>query len=378
MAFTTKALRAITSLAVAVTIGLAPHRAHALRYYDGEITPAVIITGITADDGQPAGGINDNEDWVVVRKYGIELGIRGRKCYEAKDDDSSTCPSNDYPTNKDGTFNFEAGSIPDSASYCPSDYGFYDGAQGGPTWCIDYSINVNYDDGGGEEAEDRGRGRKLWSMEEPKVLTDFVYQLSLDADPSCTTNSSTWDPINDALDGTTCLDAFYMGDNDTPSGDGIEVLCWDDIAYTGNVTKSSVAQQTINYVLLTDSVGYPMIDPDPVRETFKPDTTPATYSITLKAYCRDDDYDCKMRNGSGGKTRSTGTTKNSGGMKDSKGGNTNAGDGEKRSKSGKNGESSAAVRGQRMIHFITYDRIYVHVLFHLLHSILNSTTFSFI
>jgi len=345
MAFTTKALRAITSLAVAATIGLAPQRAHALRYYDGEITPAVIITGITADDGQPAGGINDNEDWVVVRKYGIELGVRGRKCYE--DDDSSTCPSNDYPTNKDGTFNFEAGLIPDSASDCPL---FYGGAPGGPTWCFDYSINVNYDDDDEEEAEYRGRGRKLWSMEEPKVLTDFVYQLSLDADPSCTTNSSTWDPINDALDGTTCLDAFYMGDNDTPSGDGIVVDCLDNIDnYTGNVTKSSVAQQTINYVQLNylfDDTGFPVSDPDPVRETFNPDTTPATYSITLKAYCRDDDYDCKMRNGSGGKTRSTGTTKNSGGMKNSKGGNTDAGDGEKRSKSGKNGESSAAVRGQ--------------------------------
>ena len=351
MILITKALRAMTSLAVAVTMGLAPHRTEALRYYDGEVTPAVIITG--TDQDNVAVGILENEAWVVMRKYGIELGIRGRQCYEAQGDDSSnTCPNNVYPTNKDGTFDFEAGSIPDTANDCPIYYGPINAA-GGPTWCIDYSINVNYDEDDDDEeaAQYRERGRReLWSMEEeeePKVLTDFVYQLSLDADPSCATNSSTWDPINDALDGVSCLEAFYMGDNDTPSGDGIEVFCDDDfntnnITYNETVMESSVAQQTINYVLLTDPVvdgGYPAINPNPVGETFNPDTTPATYSITLKAFCRDDDDDCKRKNSSGsGKTKGTGTTGTSGSKKNSKGGKTGDDDGGKSTKSGKNGE----------------------------------------
>lgn len=352
MILSTQALRAITPLAIAVTIGLAPRRAEALRYYDGEVTPAVIISG-TDLDGEPF-GILENTSWVVMRKYGIELGIRGRKCYEVQEDDdtTSTCPMNEYESNKDGTFNFEAGSIPQGASLCPINYGALEDVEGGPTWCIDYSINVNYeedDDGGEEAAQYRQRGRKLWWMEEevePKVLTDFEYQLSLDADPSCTTNSTTWDPINDSLDGLSCLDAFYMGDNDTPSGNGTEALCGDD-SYNGTVSDSSIAQQTINYVLLTDPPqgGYPRIDPDPVRDTFNPDTTPATYSITLKAYCRDDDYDCKRKNSSGGgKSEGTGTTARSGSTKNSKGGNTGDDDEGKNSKSGKNGESSALVR----------------------------------
>ena len=347
MILTTKALRAMISLALAVTIGLAPYRAEALRYYDGEVTPAIIING--TDQQGVAVGILENEAWVVMRKYGIELGIRGRKCYDAQS--ANTCPVNEYPNNKDGTFNFDAGSIPETADDCPIYYGPINTA-GGPTWCIDYSINVNYDEDDDDEeaAQYRGRGRELWSMEEeeePKVLTDFVYQLFLDADPSCTTNSSTWDPINDSLDGITCLDAFYLGDNDTPSGDGIEALC-SDASYNGTVSNSSIAQQTINYVLLTDPVvagGYPKIDPDPVRETFNPDTTPATYSITLKAYCRDDDYDCKRKNSSGGdKTKITGTTGTSGSKKNSKGGNTGDDNGGKSTKSGKNGKSNALLR----------------------------------
>mmetsp|Transcript_4561 Transcript_4561/g.12892 ORF Transcript_4561/g.12892 Transcript_4561/m.12892 type:complete len:359 (-) Transcript_4561:889-1965(-) len=350
MTFTTKkSTRAVTSLAVAATIGLAPRRAHALRYYDGEITPAVIITG-TDEDGV-AGGILENEAWVAMRKYGIELGIRGRQCFQA--DDSNTCPDNVYPTNKDGTFNFEAGSIPTTtASDCPIYYGPIN-AGGGPTWCVDYSINVDYkeDYDDDEEAQYRRRGRESSSMEkeeeEPKILTDYVYQLSLDADPSCTSNSSTWDPINDATDGASCLEAFYMGDNDTPSGDGIEVFCDDafnsgNVTYNATVTESSVAQQTLNYVLLLDRPdplvdgGYPAINPDPVHETFNPDTTPATYSITLKAFCRDNDYECRRKNGSGGKTGSTGST---GSTKNSKGGNSGDDDKGKSTKSGRDGES---------------------------------------
>ena len=156
-------------------------------------------------------------------------------------------------------------------------------AEGGPNWCVDYSINVDYEE------------------EEPRVLANYIYQISLDADPTCATNRSTWDPINDARDGQSCLEAFYMGDNDTPSGEGVEIFCNDD-TYETTITESSVAQQTLNYVLLTDPVdpgGYPAINPDPVRETFNADTKPATYSVTLEVFCRDDDNECKTENTAG-------------------------------------------------------------------------------
>ena len=329
MTFVTKnSLRAATSLVVAATICLAPRRAHALRNYDGEITPAVILAGtaIDTDDTTAELGILENEAWVVMRKYGIELGIRGRLCYEDTND-NTYCPNNVYPTNKDGTFNFEAGAIPDVDHFCPIYYGPIDD-DGGPEWCIDYSINVDYkeEDDDEEAAQYRGRGRELGSMEEeeePRVLADYVYQLSLDADPSCATNSSTWDPINAARDGESCLDAFYMGDNDTPSGEGIEVLCDDTDTYESNITERSVAQQTLNYVLLTDPLnegGYTVISPDPVRETFNADTTPATYSMTLKVFCRDDDYECKRENAAGGGGSSSKSTGSSGNTKNSKGG----------------------------------------------------------
>ena len=353
---TKKSLRAATSLVVAATICLAPRRAHALRNYDGEITPAVIITGIASkqnpDDPDVPVGILENEAWVVMRKYGIELGIRGRLCYQ--DDGGNTCPDNVYLTNKDGTFNFEAGDLPGTADDCPIYYGpLQVGEPSGPEWCIDYSINVDYkeDDDEEEEALYRRRGRELWSMEEeeePRVLSDYVYQLSLDADPSCATNSSTWDPINDARDGASCLEAFYLGDNDTPSGEGIEIFCVDGlnpdgITYNATIMENSVAQQTLNYVFLLDppdADGYPAINPDPVRETFNADTTPATYSVTLKVFCRDDDYECKRENAAGGGSKSTG---GSGNTKNSKGGkyddHDDDDDNSKSTKSSRDGES---------------------------------------
>ena len=65
MTFVTKnSLRAATSLVVAATICLAPRRAHALRNYDGEITPAVILAGtaiIDSDDTTAAIGYLENE-----------------------------------------------------------------------------------------------------------------------------------------------------------------------------------------------------------------------------------------------------------------------------------------------------------------------------
>ena len=373
MTFVTKnSLRAATSLVVAATICLTPRRAHALRNYDSKITPAVILsdTAIIDNDVDPpltaTIGILENEAWVVMRKYGIELGIRGRLCYE-ETDDGTNCPDNVYPTNKDGTFNFEAGAIPgpDGTHFCPIYFGPFD-LDGGPKWCIDYSINVDYkedDDDDEEEALYRRRGRELWSMEEeeePRVLTDYVYQLSLDADPSCATNSSTWDPINDARDGVSCLDVFYIGDNDTPSGDGIELSCVDE-TYNLTITESSVAQQTLNYILLTDPIvpggfpAFPAINSDPVRETFNPETTPATYSVTLKIFCRDDDYECKRENAAGGGSKSTGS---SGKTKNSKGGSKyddhDDDDGNSKStKSSRDGESKRTGRSNPSYAFIS-------------------------
>ena len=122
-----------------------------------------------------------------------------------------------------------------------------------------------------------------------------------------------------------------------------------------------MAQQTLNYILLTDPIvpggfpAFPAINSDPVRETFNPETTPATYSVTLKIFCRDDDYECKRENAAGGGSKSTGS---SGKTKNSKGGSKyddhDDDDGNSKStKSSRDGESKRTGRSNPSYAFIS-------------------------
>jgi hypothetical protein len=248
------------------------------RTFNTSLASNVIINATLANSTNITVNLNNNTGWTVVRKDGVELGLRLRLCDNGES--TNTCPNDVYNSNGDGTYSFGSGNF--TGDDCASFYGSLDGVgPAGPKWCLSYSINVDYED------------------KTDNVLGDYKYNLTLDADPACTVNSTVFDPLHGALTNfttinTTCLEEyFYFGNSSTPSLGGnasdLCVLSHQDnataaAAFETQLFNNSLVQQDFNYILVQDPFSPWELGFNPIRDSFSADAGPATYTITLTAF----------------------------------------------------------------------------------------------
>lgn len=168
--------------------------------YDADVTSNVIMgTGI------------GNGWFTIARKDGVEIGLRAR----------SRFPKNGQYhlySNGDGTYSLDA------ANACLTVSGGFSWAWcvTTPVWSFDWSINTDFDDSTGMK------------------LSDFVYNLKMDADPGNKKKFTTFDPIW----GSFSEPAFdhQMGDNLTAQSAGtkaVGLLDYFDLLDTNNLAQNS-------------------------------------------------------------------------------------------------------------------------------------------
>ena len=134
------------------------------------------------------GSGNANGGFTVDRNNGIELGLRGKLRFDA-----NNLPQNQFNSNGDGTYSFDAGLPPTGFSWAP-------GSMSSAVWNFEWSVNSDF------------------SGQDLNVLSTYRYVLGMDFDPGVGENLFTFDPVNVA-----CSDNA-IGDNSTASGDGTSVL----------------------------------------------------------------------------------------------------------------------------------------------------------
>lgn len=157
---------------------------------------------------------NANGSWTVDQDAGegMELGLRAKLRFNAMGQ-----PENTFNWDGNDTYTFFAGVAPGGFS---SDT---------PVWNFEWSINTDYNGNG-------------------SALSDYRYELSLDADPGAGTNFLTFDPVQ-PFGPVSCTDAA-IGTNATGNGGGTSVTCTAPgsiLAYQLLIGTNNVAQNSANY-----------------------------------------------------------------------------------------------------------------------------------
>jgi len=193
--------------------------------YDQNVTPEVIF-----------GSGNSNGLFTTGRSNGIEVGLRSKLRFPTPHGTVS---------NGDGTYPVDEGDA------CPG-YGFapFPLCLATPMWSFDWSINVDY------------------TGETGHVLSDFVYELGLDSDPSDKTDFTVFDPVSPSL--VAPWFDHSLGDNSTTaSSDVID----ESSTYADKLDLYNVAQNSWNYEFF-NNLGTSLASFDPA--------VPGNYIIYLK------------------------------------------------------------------------------------------------
>jgi hypothetical protein len=200
--------------------------------FDQDVTPTVGGTVIF-------GNGNSNGFFTTGRKRGVEVGLRAKIRFPASANPDGTI------SNGDGTYNLPAGARSGSFAHRLT-----------ALWSFDWTVNTDYLSSSGMK------------------LSDFVYELGMDSDPSSKTSYTSFDPISTSLL-VPCWD-HAMGDNSTeetlppPTGDRNVSPC---LSYASDLELSNVAQQSWRYDFFV-GLGTSL-------EFFDP-SVPGEYTIFLK------------------------------------------------------------------------------------------------
>lgn len=214
--------------------------AHALEF-DQNVTNNVIF-----------GSGNLNGGFTTDRANGIEIGLRGKLRF-----DQNNQPQNQFNSNGDGTYSFDAGTPPTGFSFDPN-------SPTTPVWNFEWSINSDFDGNGG-------------------ALASFDYAFEIDGDPSAATDFATvFDPINSFP-----IADHAFGDNTTLNGAGVvaaadfrNITPADLGNYSTLINTASLAQNSSSFEFLnepTDGLFLPQL------AAFDPNEA-GTYTIRLKAF----------------------------------------------------------------------------------------------
>lgn len=177
----------LKSILVGLTLVISSF-ANATLINDANVTNEVIF-----------GSGNTNGSFTVVQDNGIEIGLRGKLRHNA-----SGNPENTFNSNGDGTYTFDAGVAP---------------TQPTPTavWSFEWSINSDYLDSSGAN------------------LDDYIFELSLDMDPTIGVNLFTFDLFGSYFD-------HAIGTNSTGNGGG--AVAADLTAFNSLIANNNVAQNS--------------------------------------------------------------------------------------------------------------------------------------
>ncbi len=195
-------------IAVILTlIALAPLSATAFAHgnssaleFDQDATPDVIF-----------GTGNENGGFTTDRRNGVEVALRVKRRFPA--------PMEEYFSNGNGTYS------PPIGDACPG-YGFapFPLCLATPFWSFDWSVNVNFDES------------------TSKHISDYTYELGMDADPSRRTKFTRFDPITPTLPDPASDHEF--GDNSSMDS-GMQAT--DVASYLMLLDTKNVAQNSWNY-----------------------------------------------------------------------------------------------------------------------------------
>jgi len=197
--------------------------------YDQNVTTNVIF-----------GSGNANGGFTTTRSSGLEIAIRGKLRF-----DGSNNPQNVYNSNGDGSYTFNAGSA-------PGGFGFDPNNPTTPVWNFDWSVNTDFDGSSG------------------KALSDYTYELGMDADPGAGTNFMTFDMITPSV--AAPMFDHAIGDSATASNAG--AVATDPTNYATLLANNSMAQNSWNYEFFNSSG--PLVSFDP--------TVNGEYEIYIAAY----------------------------------------------------------------------------------------------
>lgn len=212
-------------LATAALLVAFTNSAHAGLIYDENVTNDVIF-----------GSGNANGAFTVDRADGVELGLRAKLRF-----DQTGQPQNVFNSDGAGNYLFAAGIAPTKLFPVA-------------VWSFEWSINSNFDGSNGNSA-----------------LNAFTYLLSVDIDPSDSTQFFDIDVIN-GINPSPLVNAVLwdhaFGNNSTTNGNGVKAS--DPISYASLIGSQNIAQnsQQAHWWL------GPSFDP----------TADATYTFMLSAF----------------------------------------------------------------------------------------------
>jgi hypothetical protein len=170
-------------------------------------------------DGNLNGGFTTNRD------NGVEVGLRAKQRFPS--------PANIFYSNGDGTYSVPKGEA------CPG-FGFAPNCAATPFWSFEWSVNVDYDYAGA-------------------VLSDYTYELGMDADPSDDTDFTMFDPITPTPPAVPFFD-HGTGGNGTTNGTANTAAT--EAEYVYNLDVDSVAQNSWNYEFF-NNIGTSLANFDP-------------------------------------------------------------------------------------------------------------------
>lgn len=194
---------------VTLALCLLPNMGQAVLSFDQNVTPDVIF-----------GSGNTNGGFTVDRANNIEVGLRTKLRFDA-----ANLPQNQFNSNGDGTYTFEAGQP------LGGGFGFAPGSSSTATWNFEWSINVDENGTSGNSVQ------------------DYWYLMQIDFDPSAGVNFLSFDPIH------LPLADHALGTNATGNGGG--TVATDAFSYTILTASNNVAQNSWNYEFFDDVLTYP-------------------------------------------------------------------------------------------------------------------------
>jgi len=174
--------------------------ASAAPAFDANVTNNVIF-----------GSGNANGGFTVGQDNGVEIGLRAKLRF-----DSNNQPQNQFNSNGDGSYTFQAG-LP------PTGFGFAPGSTSTALWNFEWSVNTDFEGTSGQ------------------MLNELTYIMSIDFDPGVgTENFLSFDPIN-----TPYADSA-IGNNSTANGAGTSAAFGDVAGYASLIGSNNVAQNSWN------------------------------------------------------------------------------------------------------------------------------------
>ncbi|MEM7054336.1 MAG: DUF11 domain-containing protein [Pseudomonadota bacterium] len=183
---------------------------------------------------------NVNGAFTTDQRNGIELGLRGKLRFDQNGE-----PQNDFGSNNDGTYSFDAGQRPGDPPSSQTSI-----------WSFEWSVNADYRS----------------SLNNDLELNELSYELGLDGDPSLATDFLVFNPIPPMIDNV--VPTHFFGNNSTGNGGGA-TAGGNEATYLGLIDNETinVAQNSWRYDFFLAGA----------LENFDP-TVDGTYTVYLAAF----------------------------------------------------------------------------------------------